>query len=181
LFIRIFIDSFIQIIHELTTCMLAELMIATISTIVGSGIVVWIEYGLDQRKYSSSPEARMKSLTTHHWRGYFKQKNPDGSNHIITVDFNMELKRKGRKIVGSADCIPKKTPAPMKLMITNGVFDGNILKIEYANEDLRVFQKGSIIMKLNAHATHLDGCFVGYSPGMERIISGEISLKAHVS
>jgi hypothetical protein len=149
-------------------------------TIAGTLMMLIYQYVTEQRKYPRSAKNRMSGLITPYWRGAFTQKHPDGSILVLTVDFSMKLQRQGRKIIGKATAIQVNNgqAVPVSFLISNGFFDGHILKIDYANENLSIFQKGSITLELNAEATQLTGGFVGYSPARRQIIPGEVNLTA---
>ena len=56
-------------------------------------------------------------------------------------------------------------------------FDGNILKIDYENEDKYIFQKGATVLEMDSNGNTLNGHFIGYSPNIDKVISGIVKLK----
>lgn len=162
-----------------TDIMEFELFITIMVGIFGPLISLYIRYKIDQGKYPTSSNERLKKLIKPNWKGYFEQIDPIDNSIKLRTDINLQLSNKGKKIIGEANAISlhDNTQIPFVLTITNGIFDGNILKIEYRNKDLGVFQKGSVMVELNGHGDKLKGLFVGYSPTLKQIISGEANLK----
>jgi len=155
---------------------LTTIISAIITGILGPIIILITRHIIEQRKYPTPSNERLKKLLKTNWHGFWEQIDPNDNSKKLITDIDFQLSNKGRIIIGEANFISTRN-LPEVFTIKNGIFDGNILKMEYENKDLGIFQKGSAIIEMNTFGNELKGNFVGYSPNLKQIISGDIIMK----
>ena len=143
---------------------------AIITAILGPLVVKAVEKLRRDSLLPQAPRDRLLHLKGC-WYGKVHQPTPDGGKEVYQME--AEIWHSGRVIKGSGhfESDGRKT----RLVLYNGMFDGNVLKIEYRNELARIYQKGTLVVELDAYGTKFNGQFVGYSPSMEKIITGHVS------
>ena len=146
------------------------ILAALITGVLGSTLTLIIQEILKSRNLPKYPQERLNRLKGT-WKSYFSQKVLDKE---IEVEIIVSLKNKGKYIVGSATYKDEQKQKNY-LVLYNGIFDGNILKIEYKNKEAYIFQRGTIIVKMDDAGNKLTGKFVGYSPQLGIIISGKVN------
>lgn len=153
----------------------AIIISAILTGIIGPIITLIIKNRIEQVKYPTPAKARLRMLIDNIWSGDFSQIDPVDNTKTFRTAITFRFKAKGRIVIGEANLIMFGN-IPTVLVIKNGIFDGDILKIEYENINRGIFQKGSIALEMNAFGNALEGMFVGYSPNLKKIISGEGKL-----
>ena len=151
------------------------LFIAIITSIAGPIIVLIVKHIIDQRQYPNSSIERKKRLLGD-WKGSFEQIDPNDSSKTLKADITICLKKNGRIIKGNANFISPFQEGITTVKIKNGKFDGDVLKVDYENEKKYIFQKGTIIAKMDNKGNQLIGDFVGFSPAIDAVISGQIKV-----
>jgi len=152
--------------------MILVAVIGLIGTVSAPIITLIVESWYEQRQYPVPAEKRLNYLVGN-WKGKFLQKNDKGIP--IVTETTASLINEGRIISGQA-LFTSFHGRATRLRLYNGVFDGNLLKLEYENEQGHVFQKGTIVGEMTAYGDTISGKFVGYSPEFKMIISGEITF-----
>jgi hypothetical protein len=149
---------------------ISALISAFITGIIGPVSTLVIQKKLKDSEFPTSSKERINRLKGK-WYGRFTQMLGDKE---VTFDVAVSLKNQGKAIEGDVR-YDNQRGERVCLIMYNGMFDGNVLKIEYKNELSYIFQKGSVIVEMNARGDELHGKFVGYSPDQKRIIVGELS------
>lgn len=150
----------------------ATIIAAIIVGVVGPIITILVKRCLTQKKYPNYSQDRLDRLLGV-WKGHYVQKGEDNSE--MKVNIEAHLKHKGKIIKGDLLTVDDRNLFE-KLIIDNGYFDGNLIKVEYSNEKAYIFQKGSAVMEMSAKGDNIKGKFVGYSPIHKDIISGNVIL-----
>ena len=147
---------------------IAAIVSAFITGIVGPLLTVSISRKAKESRLPAASEERIKKLKGK-WYGVFIQ---DVKGSAMRFEGIIFFKNNGKVILGEAEYegIQGKT----KLSVYNGIFDGSILKIEYKNEVGHIVQYGTAITKMNARGDFCEGGFIGFSPGQEDIVTGQI-------
>lgn len=148
---------------------IAALVSALITGIFGPVITLMIQRKLKDAELPTPSKERLNRLKGK-WYGSFMQVVGDKE---VRFDVTILIKNKGRTIEGEAR-YDNERGERVCLIMYNGIFDGNILKIEYKNELPYIFQKGSVVAEMSARGDSLHGRFVGYSPDQKKIIDGEV-------
>lgn len=149
---------------------LSALISALITGILGPVSTLMVQRKLKDAEFPTFSKERVSRLRGK-WYGHFTQMLADKE---VTFDVAVSLKNQGKVIEGEVR-YDNQRGERVCLVMYNGMFDGNILKIEYKNELPYIFQKGSVIVEMNARGDTLHGRFVGYSPDQKKIIVGELS------
>lgn len=149
---------------------------AAVSAATTVAVTVFIQKLINQKKYPTHPSERSKRLIGR-WKGHFEQPNPENQKELMSTDLTMKLENSGKIIIGEFQFKSAYDPDEVTAKITNGMFDGNILKMDYENEKKYVFQAGAATLKLDDRGKSLMGKFVGYSPTLNSIIAGTVHLK----
>lgn len=148
---------------------IAALISALITGIFGPALTLIIQRKLKDSELPIPSKERLNRLKGK-WYGSFKQ---IVEGREVSFDVVIMLKNQGRSIEGEAK-YDNERGERVCLIMYNGIFDGNILKIEYKNELPYIFQKGSVVAEMNTRGDALHGRFVGYSPDQKKIIDGEV-------
>ena len=146
--------------------------VAIVTAVLTQTITSINQYRHEQRRYPAATEERLNYLVGK-WTGEFIQENREGK--LVTTQVTANLINEGRIINGYTKFI-SFNERQNHLRLFNGIFDGRILKIEYESKQARIFQKGSIVGEMTPHGDTINGKFVGYSPELKRIISGEVTV-----
>jgi hypothetical protein len=149
---------------------IAAIVSALITGIIGPISALAIQKKLKDSEFPTFSKERVSRLKGK-WYGRFTQMVADKE---VTFDVAVSLKNQGKVIEGDVR-YDNQRGERVCLIMYNGMFDGNILKIEYKNELPYIFQKGSVIVEMNARGDALHGRFVGYSPDQKKVIVGELS------
>jgi len=142
---------------------------ALITGFLGPALTLFVQKRLKNSELPSSTNERLDRLRGK-WYGSFSQLLEGQEASFDVVIF---LRNRGRAIEGEVSYENKKGDET-SLVLFNGLFDGNVLKVEYRNKLSYVFQAGSVVVEMNARGDELNGKFVGYSPQQNKIISGEV-------
>lgn len=154
-----------------------EAAIAAILSAIITGIIgPLLALGITKRnEISNLPKVSNKRLTAlkGKWYGFFDQSYEGEKRRFDGMIF---FQVSSNRVVGEAEYtgLQGKT----KLTLYNGIFDGNVLKIEYRNATGYIVQYGTAIMEMNARGDLCEGLFIGFSPESENIISGTVSFSA---
>jgi len=155
---------------------LKDLVLPIISGVLG-GFILYIILRLIKASNYPSHSKKRTHLLVGKWKGYLEQKHPQNETELIQVPLEIILKKSGKIIHGRSDLHSPFNNDIAKLIFTNGMFDGIILKMDYQNEDKSIFQRGSAIIRMNGQGKVLNGRFVGYSPINDKIINSTLHLE----
>jgi hypothetical protein len=145
---------------------------ALITAFVGPGILLLAQNAIKKRENRDPkpPRERVERLVRV-WHGKFRQKIGGQYHHVgltATIKYNkgnlggtLSYQFQSRSVV---------------LDLYNLVFDGTIVKIDYRNAELGIFQYGAIVLLLNPQGDLLNGQFVGYSPSLSDVVVGQVTM-----
>ena len=148
---------------------IAAFISALITGIIGPLITLRIQR---RNRYAELPSPSRERLNRLEgiWYGSFTQ---IVENKTTNFEVELFLKNQGKIIEGKANFTNSQKEKAC-LVMYDGVFDRDILKIEYKNKSPYIFQSGSVIAEMDPRGNELRGKFVGYSPSQKKIIAGEV-------
>lgn len=149
----------------------ATLISALITGIFGPILTLVIQRRLKNNELPTPSKERLNRLKGV-WYGYFKQVV---SGQEMTFKVTATLNNQGRAIKGDAK-YQNSQGERVCFLLYDGIFDGNILKIEYKNKLAYVFQNGTLVLEMNARGDLFQGKFIGYAPDERQIIGGEVKF-----
>lgn len=152
-------------------------IISGLFALVSSILTLTLKKYFDQRPINTIPAGRRQAITGT-WKGkIYQEKGPKGE----PIEYPGELKLKaGRKIVsGEFNIESGLTSKEDKISFnaSGGFLYDNFLQLNYFSKDKSKIHFGTVILKLNADATKLDGKFCGYGRITEDIISGIVKTE----
>jgi hypothetical protein len=126
----------------------------------------------EQKFYPSAAIERTERLIGN-WKGSFEQLNPFNKSEFIKTKFEIIFTKKGKVFGGTGNFI-SVDGVTVTILLSNGMFDGNILKIDYQNIKKYIFQRGTVVIEMDAKGEKISGKFVGITPTNNEITSGDV-------
>ena len=149
-----------------------EYILASIITAIIGPVLILLAKPIIEDTDIPASSGKRRSQLQGEWSGYFQQKL---NGQIKRFDVNLVLRNQWRNRIKGKVKYKNSQQKSVCLIMYDGVFyNDSILKIEYRNELPRIFQRGSVLARLNAKGDEIQGKFVGFSPDQEGIIEGDV-------
>lgn len=149
---------------------------ALITSLISPILIKIVDKRLEQRSYPKHPPGRSQRLLGV-WKGIFEQDDPHDHTKKLPIELEMHYHNEGRIFKGIGIFHTPYDNMDVIVELKNGMFDGNILKIDYQNKNKYVFQKGTTVLRMNPEGRGMEGKFLGYSPNIDKIIHGTIHVE----
>ena len=147
-------------------------IIGIVGTIVAPIGTFLVKRWLDERPMRDISRNRLEGVAGT-WEGKFYRPSDDenGEPSLITFTANLGIKRK--RITGGC----RYEGSDTRLIVSGWPLDNSSMRIDYRDKNPQVIRHGCTIIKLGPRARTLEGHFVGYSPELGRVITGQVLLK----
>lgn len=123
-------------------------------------------------KSSEKSQGRIRALEGY-WEGQATDVDvPDDIRYTTRDRVSFHIDR--GEIKGLLETQVYEDEKPDKLIFSGKFYDDSFLKLEYRNQDEKIFQFGIIFLKLSADGRKLYGKFVGFGWEREDIVGGRV-------